>query len=60
MTHGRFADVAAAHGPEGGDVGGGGGRGRGTAPGGGSVMSLPGSGAAAADLAAGSLVRPRC
>ena len=25
MTHGRFADVAAAHGTKGGDVGGGGG-----------------------------------
>lgn len=30
MTHGRFADVAAAHGTKGGDVGGGGGGGGGS------------------------------
>lgn len=60
MTHGRFADVAAAHGPEGGDVGGGVGGGvEGRPKNGGSAMNLPWTGASAAHLAAVSL-RPPC
>lgn len=61
MTHGRFADVAAAQGPEGGDVGRGCGGGWEGGPRKivGLVMNFPGT-AAAADLAAVSSSRPRC
>lgn len=50
MTQRRFADVAAAVGPEGGDGGDGGGRSApGTAEKPGSVMSFPGAAAVLAD-----------